>query len=423
MRPILGLLLGLLWVALVRGFYGAGGGKVLRLALQSSRRGAPYPGAPIPGEKKKQTSAAGVSGKGKTIAARGPARKEEPVTDENDDDNDLVPAAKDIKLGDQERLQKVIARAGISSRRGAETLILDGRVVVNGKVVSEVGTKVNAKKDIILVDGKKLVLPDAKGTFWVVVNKPKSVLTTMDDDKKDKERRTVLDLVPKARELRLVPVGPMERDSTGLVVLTNDVGWIHALTHHSYVQTRRYEVVVSAFPEEAQLDMLRKGGYTLPQDARMGLELPPMRPCTVNIIDVDNTGGLVLLDVAIEETRPQQVQGMMELINCPVVSIKRTGMATLKLAGLRRGQWKELTSAEVEKLKASVHKAPAPPAALAGGSKATLGGLLRKRRIGGGGGGSGGRPRGLQGTGKGKPGSGYKARTAHIGQSEKPASK
>jgi hypothetical protein len=135
MRPILGLLLGLLWVALVRGFYGAGGGKVLRLALQSSRRGAPYPGAPIPGEKKKQTSAAGVSGKGKTIAARGPARKEEPVTDENDDDNDLVPAAKDIKLGDQERLQKVIARAGISSRRGAETLILDGRVVVNGTSV------------------------------------------------------------------------------------------------------------------------------------------------------------------------------------------------------------------------------------------------------------------------------------------------
>jgi len=373
----------------------------------------------MPGDKKKQTTtAAGGSGKGKSA----PAKKEESVTEESDDEDESVPAAKDIKLGDQERLQKVIARAGISSRRGAETLILDGRVVVNGKVVSEVGTKVNAKKDIILVDGKKLVLPDAKGTFWVVVNKPKSVLTTMDDDKKDKERRTVLDLVPKARELRLVPVGPMERDSTGLVVLTNDVGWIHTLTHHSYVQTRRYEVVVSAFPEEAQLDMLRKGGYTLPQDARMGLELPPMRPCTVNIIDVDNTGGLVLLDVAIEETRPQQVQGMMELINCPVVSIKRTGMATLKLAGLRRGQWKELTSAEVEKLKASVRKAPAPPAALAGGSKATLGGLLRKRRIGGGGGargGGSGRPRGMQGTGKGKPGSGYKARTAHI-QSEKP---
>lgn len=309
--------------------------------------------------------------------------------------------AKDSKLSDEERLQKVIARAGLASRRGAEALILDGRVVVNGRAVSELGVKVNAKKDIILVDGKKLSLPDAKGTFWVMINKPKAVLTTMDDDKKDKERRTLVDLVPKAKELRLVPVGSMERDSTGLMLLTNDIAWIHPLTHHSYVQARRYEVVVQGFPEEASLEVLRKG-CVLPPSAEA------CRPCQLNIIDVDNTGGLVLLDLIIEESRPQQVQRMMELIKCPVVSIKRTGFGPLGLKSLRRGQWKELTSAEIDNLKASCRKASLPPtpAAAAGAgplalaAKQSLGSVLRKRRT---------SRRKEQ-----KPGAGYAARTEHL---------
>ena len=304
-----------------------------------------------------------------TPAARGAKQNDADKDDDEEDDEagdkaGTSEAAKDIKLGDEERLQKVIARAGLASRRGAEALIADGRVVVNGKLVIEAGTKVNPKKDMISVDGKKVVLPDAKSTIWVMVNKPKAVLTTMDDDKKDKERRTLMDLVPKARDLRLVPVGTMERDSTGLMLLTNDVGWIHPLTHHSFQQARRYEVVVGAFPEEASLEVLRKGGASLPDDAKLGL--PPLRPATVNIIDVDNAGGLVLLDVTIDESRPQQVQRMLELVGCPVVGVKRTGFASLKLASLRRGQWREMTAAEVERLKASCRKAVVGAAAEAG---------------------------------------------------------
>lgn len=321
------------------------------------------------------------------------------VRDDADDEAETLPSnayAKDSKLSDEERLQKVIARAGLASRRGAEALILDGRVVVNGKAISELGVKVNAKKDIILVDGKKLSLPDAKGTFWVMINKPKAVLTTMDDDKKDKERRTLVDLVPKAKELRLVPVGSMERDSTGLMLLTNDIAWIHPLTHHSYVQARRYEVVVQGFPEEASLDVLRKGCVLPPNNEAC-------RPCQLNIIDVDNTGGLVLLDLLIEESRPQQVQRMMELIKCPLVSIKRTGFGPLGLKGLRRGQWKELTSAEIDNLKASCRKASAPvaaPGAPPAAEKQSLGSVLRKRRT---------SRRKEQ-----KPGAGYAARTEHL---------
>lgn len=384
-----------------------------------SKRGAIYPGAPVPipvsSEKKDERNNANKKRYSKP-AGSSPRRKENVLVggvNNNDDDNEDEDSemdingsvvGKEIKLSDEERLQKVLARAGISSRRGAEALILDGRVVVNGKPVTEVGTKVNAKKDMILVDGKKISLPDSKGTFWVMVNKPRAVLTTMDDDKKDKERRTLVDLVPKAKELRLVPVGAMERDSTGLMLLTNDVGWIHPLTHHSYIQSRRYEVVVSAFPEESSLEVLRKGGGILPPDkiavgARGAAihDTAPLKPCTVNIIDVDNTGGLVLIDLLIEESRPQQVQRMMELIGCPVVSIKRTGFGSVKLAGLRRGQWKEISASEVEKLKASCRRA-VPLVESEVGKGETLGGILKRRRA---------RP-------QSKPGSGYAARTAHL---------
>ena len=383
---------------------GDGGVKSKKPALppaETSRRGAVYPGAPMPfkagdgGVKSKKPALSGATDGG---------------AEEEEDEEFSGETSKDIKLGDEERLQKVIARAGISSRRGAEALIADGRVLVNGKPVIEAGTKVNPKKDIIVVDGKKLSLPDAKGTLWLVVNKPKAVLTTMSDDKKgDKDRRTLLDLIPQAQELRMVPVGTMERDSTGLMLLTNDVGWIHPLTHHSFQQTRRYEVVVGSFPEESSLDLLRKGGLTCPEDSALGL--PPLRPCTVNIIDVDRAAGLVLLDLALEESRSQQVQRMMELANCgPVVSIKRTGFGPLRLSGLRRGQWRELTAAEVTRLKSSCRKA-APLDDAEGAEtaprkvgKGLLATVLRKGRAG----------RSQSKSKKSKPGSGYQARTEAL---------
>ena len=256
--------------------------------------------------------------------------------------------------------------------------ILDGRVVVNGKLVSELGTKVNPRKDIILVDGKKVVLPDSKSTFWVIVNKPKGTLTTVEDEK---NRDTLLDLVPKARELRLLPVGRLDRDTTGLMILTNDVGWIHPLTHPSFRHVKRYDVVVKGSPSDEDLLKLSEG------IALGGDPLGPFPPCKIGITDVDAASGLTLLDVTLEENRPQQIQRMFDSIECPVVSTKRTEFGPLKLTGLRRGQWRELTASEIDKLKKSCQPA------------STAKPVLPKRRN---------RPYGQQAK---RPGSGYAART------------
>jgi len=243
-----------------------------------------------------------------------PSSSSRPAPPDNTaDEEDELDASKFGKINEEERLQKVIARAGIASRREAEKMILDGRVVVNGRLVTELGDKVKPRKDIIMVDGKKVVLPDAKATFWVVVNKPRSVLTTVTDDK---DRETLLDLVPKAKELRLLPVGRLDRVTTGLMILTNDNGWIHPLTHPSFRHVKRYEVAVQGYPSEEALEQLNTGAFVLPGEAA------PLVGCKVAVIDTDRASGLSLVDVTLEESRPQQIQLTMEALGCPVVSMK-----------------------------------------------------------------------------------------------------
>lgn len=218
---------------------------------------------------------------------------------------------------------------------------MDGRVLVNGKIITELGTKVKPKKDIIQVDGKKIVLPDMKSTFWVIVNKPKSILTTAIDDK---DRDTILSLVPRAKELRLLPVGRMERDATGLMILTNENGWLHPLTHPSFAIPKRYEVVIEGLPTDEDLDCLSKGPILEGEET----SLPP---CKVEVIDFDRTTGLSLIDITLKESRPRQLQRMMELIKCPMVSMKRIEFGPIQVKGLRRGQWRELSLTEIQKLK------------------------------------------------------------------------
>jgi len=254
-----------------------------------------------------------------------------------------------MKLDAEERLQKVIARAGIASRRAAERLIMDGRVSVNGKFISHVGTKVNVQKDVISVDGKKISVPDTKSTHWVVLHKPKALLTTMQDDL---DRDTVLNLVPRANELRLVPVGGMDRDNTGLLLLTNEVGWIHPLTHPSFTHgTNRYEVVVKGMPTADALELLQRGGLQLEGDR------VPCGPCSIGIIDVDTSSNLCLLDIKLDECKPDQLQRMAaEGLKCELVSAKRIEFGGIKLRGLKRGQWRELTKKEVESLQLTCKK-------------------------------------------------------------------
>jgi len=237
-----------------------------------------------------------------------------------------------------------MARAGISSRRKSEQMILDGMVSVNGKIITELGQKVNTRKDLILVNGVKIKLPDSKSTFWVMLNKPKDVLTTMEDQQ---DRNTILEYVPKAKELRLLPVGGLDRDSTGLLILTNDNGWIHPLTHPSFNHVRKFEVVIGGFPTEAALQKLRDGGILIPGD------ITPLLPCEIQITDADRPSRLTLLSLTLREMRRFQIQHMVESMSCTLVSVKQIQFGPVSLKGLRKGQWRELTSTEISKLKLS----------------------------------------------------------------------
>ena len=218
---------------------------------------------------------------------------------------------------------------------------------MNGKLVTDLGIKVNSRTDKILVDGKKVSLPDVKSTFWVAVNKPKDLLTTMRDEK---ARDTVLSLVPKAQELHLVPVGGLDRDFTGLMILTNEIGWIHYMTHPAYPHNNRYEVLLEGLPSEEQLDLLREGVVLSGDQARC-------TPCTVNVVDVDRRSQQSIINILVDERRAMQLERMLEHINCKVISMKRTEYCGVRLKGLRKGAWRELTAGEVNALKLNCNPA------------------------------------------------------------------
>lgn len=219
---------------------------------------------------------------------------------------------------------------------------------MNGNLVTALGSKVNARKDKVAIDGKVIKIPEVGETFWVALNKPKSVITTMQDEG---NRETVLDLVPKANELRLVPVGGMDRDFTGIMVLTNDVGWIHPLTHPSHPHVNKYEVVVNGVPSEADVEKLKKG-VILEGDSRVSsLE-------SVSVVDVDTRARMSILSVKVDERSTNQIERLLEFINCPVVGLKRTEYHGLKLKGLKKGKWRELSVPEIQALKDSCSKEP-----------------------------------------------------------------
>jgi 23S rRNA pseudouridine2605 synthase len=232
-----------------------------------------------------------------------------------------------------ERLQKILSRAGLASRRSSERLMLEGRVTVNGKTVVELGTKADPSVDDIRVDGRRIKLPERHR--YLLLNKPRGYVTTRSDPQK---RPTVIDLVG-TRDY-VYPVGRLDYDSEGLLLLTNDGDLAARLTHPSHGVARVYEAVVLGVPDEHDLTRLRRG--ILIDGRRTG-------PAAVSLIGAAHGGAR--LSITIREGRNRQVRRMCEAIGHPVDHLRRVAIGPLRDARLKPGQWRELTGPEVERLR------------------------------------------------------------------------
>ena len=245
-----------------------------------------------------------------------------------------------------ERLQKIIAAAGVASRRKAEELITAGRVVVNGNVVTELGTKVDPEQDHIRVDGKLLQGPERY--TYIVLNKPKGYVTTVSDEKK---RPTVMDLVTKVKG-RVYPVGRLDWASEGLLLMTNDGTLANALMKASSNVAKIYVVKVAGQPDEGKLDKLRRGVSI----AEKGGRRVRTAPAKIRLI---REGDNPWLEVTIVEGRNRQVRKMFEEVGHHVEKIRRVQYGPLAL-DVPPGDWRNLTLLEVAKLKSAASGIKSP---------------------------------------------------------------
>lgn len=234
-----------------------------------------------------------------------------------------------------ERLQKVIAYAGVASRRKAEQLIQEGKVKVNGKVVRELGTKVS-NSDTIEVEGVKLEKEDK---VYFLLYKPRGYISAVTDDK---GRKTVTDIFKKRVHQRIFPVGRLDYDTTGLLLLTNDGEFSYQLTHPKFKIDKTYIARVKGVPTIEGLKKLQRG---------IKLEDGKTAPAKVSMTSFDEKAGKAICEITIHEGRNRQVRRMFEAIGTPVVKLKRERFAFLDLTGLNPGEYRELTKHEVKLLR------------------------------------------------------------------------
>ena len=246
-----------------------------------------------------------------------------------------------------ERLQKIIARAGITSRRGAEQLIEEGQVSVNGKVVTELGTKADLDVDHVKVRGKLVTREESK--VYILLYKPRQVMTTLDDPG---ERPTVLDYVKGIRE-RVFPVGRLDFHSEGLIVLTNDGDLAFQVAHPKHGSVKTYHVKVRGVPDDRMTDKLARG---------ITIEGRRTLPCEIARLRTTGRGedeGNSWFEVKLREGRTQQIRKMYKTIGHPVMKLRRVAIGSLSDGTLEAGHWRELTEQEVRRLKAADE--PKPP--------------------------------------------------------------
>lgn len=266
------------------------------------------------------------------------------------------------------RLQKFLARAGVASRRGSENLMTAGRVTVNGRVVTELGSKVDPRVDEVAVDGRAVRLAD--GPVTLMLHKPAGYVTTMSDPQ---GRPTVADLVPTDRHPGLFPVGRLDADTTGLLLFSTDGELGNGLLHPKRHVTKRYLACVEGRPAERELARLRRGidlddGPTRPADVRLLegaaarraerlLDMPPAAPPRSSreyaAVCEGRAAARSIVRVALCEGRKRQVKRMLAAVGHPVVALHRDSFGPLGLGGLPRGEWRELSAEEVAALHAA----------------------------------------------------------------------
>lgn len=229
-----------------------------------------------------------------------------------------------------ERLQKILANAGIASRRAGAELIKEGCVTVDGRIVLEPGARFDPSQCEIKVDGKPVKIHDKK--IYIMLNKPQGYISTARDPR---GRKTVLDLVPNVGA-RLFPVGRLDRDTEGLLLLTNDGHAAYTLTHPKFEIYKTYLAVVEGVPAEEKLSLLRKGIRL--QSGHVS------SPAQVRIVTVSPDSAVA--EIKIREGRKRQVREMFDFIGHPVRSLVRTHLGRLELGDLKPGSWRYLTKAE-----------------------------------------------------------------------------
>jgi 23S rRNA pseudouridine2605 synthase len=242
----------------------------------------------------------------------------------------------------KERLHKALARAGVASRRAAEEMIREGRVRVNGQKVDRMGLQVDTVNDQIHVDGRRVKLTSEidQEKIHLLLNKPPGFLTTTRDDR---GRKTVLDLVLAATDARIYPVGRLDFDAEGALLLTNDGALAHQLTHPKFHVPKTYWAKVKGRPADSSLDKLRRGIY---------LEDGPTRAAHVEIVEEAKRNTWV--EITVTEGRNRLIKRMFWRIRHPVLKLVRTHFGNLTTQGLKVGDHRMVTKKELNALRAMV---------------------------------------------------------------------
>ena len=238
------------------------------------------------------------------------------------------------------RLQKIIAEAGICSRRAAETLIEKGKVKVNGHP-AKLGDKADPNKDIITVDGERLQISRKKSYRYIMLNKPRGYVTSMSDEL---DRRVVTDLLEGVGE-RVYPIGRLDRNSEGLLLFTNDGQFANDIMHPSRHISKTYRVTVRPDINDEQLVQLSEG-----------VEIDGRRtaPCTVLVLEKQQ--GRVVLQMTIHEGRNRQIRKMCEAVGLEVARLKRISVGPIKLGMLKPSEWRDLKPDELRAIRTAITK-------------------------------------------------------------------